>query len=89
MPILQLRKLSLKIEHTSRNCPTLGRDVILMDEKMEAQRGEVSSLDHKAGECQDTILTPWGPAQPSLLTLPLSCSAEPHLTLALLCPKSG
>ena len=56
---------------------------------MEAQGGEVSSLDRKAGEWQDTILTPRGAAQPSLLILPLSCSAEPHLTLALLCPKPG
>lgn len=43
MPMSQLRKLSLKCKHSqkSRNYLPLGRRVILIDEKMEAQRGEV------------------------------------------------
>lgn len=81
MLILQLRKLSLKIEHTSRNCPTLGRDVILMDEKMEAQRGEVSSLDRSqsrrvTGYDSDTLGSS-SAFSPDLASF-LLCRASPH-----------
>lgn len=99
MPISQLRKLSLKCEHKSRNYLTLGRDVILMDGKTEAPPGKATCSHSQCRKQLDRILShpavslgkraiqcqEASPAcRPCLCLYYLSCFAEPHLTLSRL-----